>query len=128
MDGAGGLRASGRWHRKGLPIVYMANSSALAILEILVHLEVTIVPAPFQLLEIDIPDHVPVDTCLGLVSMEESSAIGSQWLLGGRNGLLIVSSAIAPRSYNLLLNPMHPDAREVTIVDQSRWPWDRRLF
>src|SRR3546814_17516424 len=56
LDGAGGLVVGGRWHRKGRPIVYAAESTALAMLEVLVHLEVDSIPPPFQLMLIQIHD------------------------------------------------------------------------
>lgn len=37
--GEGGLSGSGRWHRRGRPIVYTATHRSLAMLEILVHLD-----------------------------------------------------------------------------------------
>ena len=39
LEGVGGLMVSGRWHRRGKPILYTASSAALAALEVLVHVE-----------------------------------------------------------------------------------------
>ena len=39
LSGAGGLRSSGRWHRRGAPVVCLAEHPALAILEVLVDFE-----------------------------------------------------------------------------------------
>ena len=38
LSGEGGLVVDGRWHSAGRRIVYAANSEALAVLEIRVHL------------------------------------------------------------------------------------------
>ncbi|MGH7819352.1 MAG: RES family NAD+ phosphorylase, partial [Candidatus Binatia bacterium] len=35
LKGIGGLRASGRWHTAGRPIVYLAEHPALCLLEVL---------------------------------------------------------------------------------------------
>src|SRR5271166_1674068 len=51
--GHGGLEADGRWHTAGRPIVYLASSEALAVLEFRVHLG-SIVPAnPYVLVTVE---------------------------------------------------------------------------
>ena len=41
LDGLGGLTVPGRWHNSGRPVIYTADSSALAMLEVRVHLDLT---------------------------------------------------------------------------------------
>lgn len=55
LKGLGGLKASGRWHNRGVPIVYLAETPALAMLEVLVHFDMTLdeIPKHYQLLEIE---------------------------------------------------------------------------
>ena len=63
LRGMGGLRAPGRWHYAGQPIVYLAEHPALALLEILVHMEIAGVgqlPDRYQLLRVEVRDDVPV--------------------------------------------------------------------
>ena len=60
LVGQGGLVASGRWHSRGRPIVYTADSNALALLEARVHIEQAGVPRTYQLLEIEAPDTIAV--------------------------------------------------------------------
>ena len=58
LSGTGGLRASGRWHSRGRPIVYCGEHPAAVLLEALVHLEVSLpeeLPDSYQLLEIEVP-------------------------------------------------------------------------
>jgi hypothetical protein len=33
-----------------------------------------------------------------------------------------------PDTFNLLLNPLHPDAGRMRVVWQQAYPFDRRLF
>ncbi|RJF90814.1 RES family NAD+ phosphorylase [Sphingomonas cavernae] len=131
LDGVGGTIVGGRWHSKGRPIVYAADSSALAMLEVLVHLEVETMPAPFQLMRIAFDD--------GLAATEwpenrlprdiaESRAWGDTWLKTAETPVARVPSVIAPDGTNWLLNPLHPAARSARILAKSRWPWDKRLF
>ena len=55
LEGIGGLHASGRWHRRGRPIVYAASSAALAALEVLVHVDPLDAPDDLRLLTIELP-------------------------------------------------------------------------
>ena len=52
LSGRGGLRAAGRWHCAGRPIVYLAEHPASALLEVLVHFDigdVSALPVAYQL-------------------------------------------------------------------------------
>ena len=131
LDGAGGMTVEGRWHSAGRPIVYAAETSALAMLEVLVHLEIDFMPPPFQLLEIEAPDalaaaHWPGDE--DFADLSATRAWGDAWLSGGEAALAKVPSAIAPNSFNWLINPAHPETSKVKLLRASRWPWDSRLF
>ena len=140
LSGEGGRRRSGRWHSGGLPVVYLAEHPALALLEDLVHLEgdVDDVPDTYQLLEIDVSGDVAmgsVDTAgLGAsdadwrTSLAATRMIGDDWLKGGRTVLLRIPSVILPKSTDVLLNPAHADARRVKVVEITRPAYDRRLF
>jgi RES domain-containing protein len=131
LDGVGGLLAPGRWNRKGRPIVYMAETSALAMLEVLAGYDVAETPETFQLLEIDVPDGVtPTEWPAG--ADHRDTALTADWgdafLRAGTAALARVPSVIAPQSWNWLLNPLHADAALVRLVRAQRWPWDARLF
>jgi RES domain-containing protein len=131
LDGAGGLITDGRWHRRGRPVVYMADSSALAMLEVLVHLEVATVPRSFQLLAIEVSDTLTVDRPPpGLAASDLSLCLewGEGWLGEARTAIACVPSAIAPDGFNWLLNPLHRESASVHVVKATRWPWDERLF
>lgn len=137
LTGTGGLISSGRWHTRGRKIVYLADHPASALLEILVHLEIDTVdvPSTYRLLAIEAPDHLANETVNvgGLPPDWRSNdtavrPVGDTWLHGKRTPLLRVPSAITPHTFNWLLNPEHPDASAVTIVEVIEAPFDRRLF
>jgi RES domain-containing protein len=136
LDGDGGLRASGRWHTKGRPIVYCAPDPAVAVLEILVHLEVDSedFPSSYQLLTIDVPDDVSTATVESNAlpgnwwrDPPTTRAIGDNWLLTGKTALLAVPCAIVPETTNYLLNPMHPDSPKIRITRIATYRLDERL-
>ena len=131
LSGIGGQIAPGRWHSKGRHIVYAAESSALAMLEVLVGLELGFMPPSFQLIQIDAPDDLetteyPADADLHDQSL--MAAWGDAFLRAGATPLARVPSAVAPYCWNYLLNPFHPQASRVSIARAERWPWDERLF
>ncbi|WP_375404119.1 RES family NAD+ phosphorylase [uncultured Sphingomonas sp.] len=131
LSGAGAVAFPGRWNRAGRPLVYLADTSALAILEVLVHQPRTVLPPPFQLLEIASPDELQVTHWPDnqhVLDRELTVDWGDAFVRAGETPLARVPSAIAPQSWNYLLNPLHADAAQVMVVNAGRWPWDARLF
>jgi len=134
--GIGGLRVPGRWHNKGVPIVYLAENPALALIEVLVHFELDLseVPEKFQLLEIEYKQRKSVSRLNPNAlahdwqhDLELTRAIGDEWLSTGAAALLRVPSALVPNSFNYLLNPRHPEAKVAKIVSVINHPYDSRL-
>ena len=134
LDGLGGLRAPGRWHERGLPVVYLAETAAGALLEVCVHTAANDVPPGYTLLEVTVPattkveaisvDSLPQDWWEDL---ESTRAIGSEWLRSMRSALLRVPSVLAPATFNVLLNPAHLDAKQIVITSVLEYPFDPRL-
>ncbi|HEX9384347.1 MAG TPA: RES domain-containing protein, partial [Gemmatimonadaceae bacterium] len=57
-----------------------------------------------------------------------SKPFGQAWQQQRRSLLLIVPSVVARLENNFLINPEHPEFRQVTTsLHQPVW-WDRRLF
>jgi RES domain-containing protein len=136
LDGGGGLRASGRWHTRGKRIVYCAPNPATALVEILVHAEIDIddVPSTLQYLEIEAPDALSTAAVTATHSFEDavdpekSRRIGDEWLHSGRTALLRVPSVVVPATWNVLINPQHPDSAVISIIGVHQHRIDRRLF
>lgn len=136
LEGLGGLAASARWHSMGRPIVYLAESPAGAVVERLVHLEVTLdqLPKTYQLIKVEAPDAV------GLPAIAENlkegwqddllltRTTGDAWLARNDSALLRVPSAILPETFNVLLNPRHGDAGRLSVQWSKAFPWDERLL
>lgn len=60
LSGRGGLIAQGRWHRKGIPVVYCSDHPSTTLLEIVVQVDIGEMPENFQLLKIHCPDNLPL--------------------------------------------------------------------
>jgi RES domain-containing protein len=134
LSGTGGLRAAGRWHSQGRPIVYLADHPSSALLEMLVHMDRDLIPSAYQLLRIDVPAGLAADAVdPGMLSADwranpiASRRVGDQWLDRASSALLQVPSAIG-QGHNYLLNPAHPDAAKVAVAEIIRAPFDPRLL
>jgi RES domain-containing protein len=137
LSGRGGELADGRWHSRGRPVVYCASSVALAVLEVRVHLDLPfeLLPDDYALMRIAAPDALSLQTIaaqdlpVGWRQREDlCRALGDTWLKERSTALLSLPSAIVEVERNLLLNPRHPDAHEVSIDEIVSFPWDERLF
>ena len=134
LSGEGGRHAPGRWHHRGAAIVYLAETPAGALLETCVHTSANDIPPSYTLLALQVDESVSIetlDTSLlpadWIEHLKVSREIGSAWLRSGRTALLRVPSALAPATFNVLLNPLHPDARRVRIEAEYRYPFDPRI-
>jgi RES domain-containing protein len=135
--GIGGVQTAGRWHNRGIPIVYLAESPALAMLEVLVHFELSTaeIPERFQLLEVEYPQRKAIAR-LPEKALDESwrddldytRSVGDEWLAAANSVLLKVPSAVVPRSFNYLFNPRHAEAKAARILSVAEPPYDRRLL
>ncbi|MBP0627787.1 MULTISPECIES: RES family NAD+ phosphorylase [unclassified Cupriavidus] len=136
LKGLGGLRAGGRWHFPGQPVVYLAEHPALAFLEILVHHEAAKIedlPKQYQLLQVEVPESVAVAEIAALpenwkTDSQWSKSAGTEWLAARTSLLLKVPSVLVPYASNYVLNPEHPDATAVTIILATRVDHDPRIL
>lgn len=133
LSGIGGLKAAGRWHYAGRPIVYLAETPAAALLEVCVHTSANDVPPQFTLLKIEGPDiDIPSINIDALpedwrIRLEATRDLGTAWLEKNESVLLRVPSAIVPETMNRLFNPAHRQAAELRIVEAIGYPFDPRL-
>lgn len=133
LTGAGGLRAAGRWHYAGRPIVYLAETPAAALLEVCAHTSANDVPPEFTLLRIVGPDIGVLSVKSGSLPadwrtrLEVTRDLGTAWLERNESVLLRVPSAIVPETMNCLFNPSHRQAAEFRISQAIAYPFDSRL-
>lgn len=136
LDGSGGLYVSGRWHSKGHPVVYCTLNPSTALLEILVHMEIDVEDRPgrFQVLKIEgldtlsrerIDVHALPAEWAGDVL--ETQRIGDRWLVEKRSLLLEVPSVLVPETWNVLVNPLHPEAQLLRITAKYDHAFDDRF-
>lgn len=138
LAGAGAKLTGGRWNRPGRPLLYCADTPALACLETLVHLGTGSLPLNRYLVAIDIPEaawqarkiHTAATLPVGWEAFpagQVSLDCGDAWLQTQRGAVMTVPSAIVPENTVILINPLHPAATGITAARIRRWLYDPRL-
>ena len=134
LAGTGGLRAPGRWHERGMPVIYLAESPAGALLEACVHTSANDVPPNYTLLGVEADarvslEHLDVSTLPAdwIKRLEVTREIGTAWLREQRSCLLRIPSALVPATFNVMLNPLHVDAQWLRIKSTVKYPFDPRI-
>ena len=134
LTGEGAAIFGGRWNPVGQPLVYTADSLALATLELLVHQVGT--RRELLALHLDLPDgeieELEVTRLPRRWREREpvTAAIGREWAMSGRSLALVVPSAVIdPLSgeRDVLINPAHPAMPGVTVVQRLEVVLDERL-
>lgn len=135
FSGEGARLYPGRWNHRGVPMIYCAESVALAALEILVNAETmklleryVCIPATLddkeslELRQTDLPKDwnaypPPVST----------RDYGSAWAAAKKTAILIVPSTVIPNAKNFLINPLHPYMKKIRIGKPGPFLFDPRL-
>lgn len=136
FDGEGARIAGGRWNKIGIPLIYTADSLALAALEIIVHL-----PTHDVLKKIFF--HIPVQFDTELIALldpadlpddwdrfpppESTQTIGTEWALKKKSVILKVPSTVIRNEFNYLINPLHTDFKKLSFGNPQRFVFDPRI-
>lgn len=117
LPGEGGMHVDGRWHTKGHPVLYAAEHPALAMVEVMAHmrLSITTIPVTLKLIAIDVDTDATVSPPPALptgwqANEPTSQAVGDAWLTAGAGLLLPVPSALLAHATSYVINPVHPQA------------------
>ena len=135
LSGIGSKMYGGRWNVPGHAAIYTSENISLAVLEILVNADKNNIPPTYHLLQLNIPDNLPIkiikpDTLKDkwYSDFEYAQFIGTKFLESETEAILKVPSAIVKQEYNFLLNPLHSDFKKVSIKDSSAFDLDIRLL
>jgi len=131
LDGEGAKRAGGRWNSPGRPVVYMAETISLAVLENLVHMARQDFPTGYVVVGAVVPENIRLlrDEDLLLGSSDISPRrLGDQWIDSHDSAVLEVRSTVVPFEHNYLLNPRRPDFAAITVEPPVPFVFDERLF
>src|ERR1700730_2480198 len=136
FDATGAMLHGGRWNSIGLRAIYAAETYAGALLEVLVHSNLSQPPKHHKVIRINLPDRVVIET-LSITElpdwyaedMRASRAFGDRWIRENRTAVLRVPSVITMgRENNLLFNPLHSQFDFIEARRSGPVDWDERLF
>jgi RES domain-containing protein len=135
FSGEGARLYGGRWNPKGVPMVYTAANQSLAMLEMLVQDQP--LRARYMMIEARIPSAVKIDRVRvddlpsdwrDIGARVKLQSIGAKWARKRNAAVLAVPSAIVPAESNYLLNPLHPDFKQIKVGRPSAVTTDLRLI
>jgi RES domain-containing protein len=139
FSGEGARLASARWNSEGVAMAYAAEHLSLAVLEVFVHLSAGERPQDFMSVAAEIAvdagayEKAKREMLASLPANwrfdhKETHAVGDAWARARGSLLLPVPSVIIEGEWNALVNPQHPDARKVTVLETKPFRFDARMF
>jgi RES domain-containing protein len=136
FDGEGSFLFGARWSSIGTRVCYAATHRSLAILEYRVHIDLALLPDDLVIATLEVPDEIAIAPTPTLPeNWKEYPApaslrrIGDRFIAEAQSALMLVPSVLVPQENDVMLNPVHPDARK--MIRQRRlvpFLYDPRLF
>jgi RES domain-containing protein len=137
LSGRGTAIRGARWNSVGVELIYTAGNRSLAMAEVVVHLTLASLPDDYVMMKIMIPENL----ILREVTLNElplnwnafpypssDQRIGDQFVAENLYCVLKIPSAVTKGDFNYLINPNHPDFSFISIVEVTKFPFDRRIF
>jgi RES domain-containing protein len=138
LKGVGAALTEGyRWNSLNTYLVYTAESRALSILEVSVHIDLSEdLPIDRFYVEIDIPDDIEIlelkidelpENWDSKPPIFETQYIGDDFVIQNNAAVLKVPSSIVPLEFNYLINPNHPDSEKIKVISTQKLVFDGRF-
>ena len=111
-------------------------AALLAVLEYLVNLAISDLPDDLVSIQLQIPDNLPCaeiaidglpESWRTFPAIEELKDIDTDWVREGKSAILAIPSVVIPNERNYLINPAHPQIKQVEIVSVEPFALDVRL-
>lgn len=135
LSGAGSKQYGARWNDKGVAMVYFAESRAMAVMEVLVHLRPEDIDRDFILAEFEISDDSFLTININDLpenwkeesEVETLKEIGNKFIKENKFLIMKVPSVIIEEDFNLVFNPNHPHAHKIRLVEKRIFKFDVRF-
>lgn len=135
ISGNGARLYGGRWNEKGVAVVYLASSRAMAMMELLVHLHPEDLQRKYAIAVFDVPDDKILEISVEELPDDWQSVertrylhkITADFVTKGKYLMMQVPSVLVEEEHNYLLNPLHTDITKVKLVSQRLFSFDLRL-
>lgn len=136
LTGEGAAIRGGRWNSRGMKAVYASVDPATTVLEALTTFEPALAPlGGYRLLKLVVPENAEIvepasrDLPAQWASWQNPDATrahGDAFLKSGRGMVLIVPSVVLPQAKNAIINPAHPQARDIVVAESTAFEFDPR--
>ncbi len=135
LSGNGSKQYGGRWNDKGIAMVYFAESRAMAVMEVLIHLRPEDIDRDFMLAVFEVPDDEILTIKIGNLprnwkessEIESLKTIGNEFVKNNKYLLMRIPSVILEEEFNLVLNPNYQSADEIKLIDKRIFRFDMRF-
>ncbi len=137
LSGKGAATFGARWNSQGIELIYTAESRALTMAEVFVHLSLAMMPDDYLMLTIEIPDSVSIIVLDDLTLPDdwadspykyETQETGDRFVSAREACVLKVPSSVVLGDFNYLINPYHADFKLIRIIEINDFVFDRRLI
>lgn len=135
LSGTGAALNGGRWNSKNTYMLYTAQSASLALLEAVVHMGK--VPSKgFCMAKIELPDSIAPALKTEKLPAEWFTSpppdplktIGDEFIRNAAFLAIPVPSVVMPEENNYLVNPHHPLATQIKVLEVKPMSIDGRIF
>jgi RES domain-containing protein len=133
LSGKGAYYHGGRWNSPRNAMLYTCSRRSLAMLEILVHWQRPTPPPDYVVVVLYVPDSMKFAQGVDVIpdwqlEPQWTRETGDKWLQQKHSLLLRVPSVVVRNESNYLINPNHPEAEAVKVINIEPFEFDSRLF
>lgn len=136
LSGQGAANEGGRWNNEGVFALYTSESRALAMLELLVHVDDTELPPNLFIMTIEVDDtatlyeipDIDLPANWRIIENIALKMMGEKLFKEKKYIGIKARSAVMPQEYNVILNPLFPRYYDlVKVVAVEDYIRDERL-
>lgn len=135
LTGDGAKINGGRWNDIGVPCIYTSVTRALALLEYTCHAKKHLIPRDLSFITYEVPDHSIEIFAVGQLPgnwkhwppPKEARDFGTAFLKKSKYLLYRLPSVVIEEEMNYIINPLHPDIRQVKIAEVKDYAYDMRI-
>jgi len=135
LNGEGARLHGGRWNGIGTPCLYTSESVSLCVLEYACNVSLDLLPVSLSITVITLPGGSWHEFKLNELPKNwketpppvETQLWGSKQLGEKSTLALKLPSVVIPTEYNYIINPLHPDFKNVKIKEVRPFNFDKRL-
>lgn len=136
FSGKGAELYGGRWNSVGTKMIYTAESRALCVAEMAVHLNMVMMRVQYAMVTYEFDEQempilyevkqLPKDWDV-FPHAQSTQSVGDRFVAEDRYAILKVPSAVVAGEYNFLINPTHQAAKNIKVESIVDFRIDPRL-